>query len=68
MADDHTWADLVRRVAADFGATPTDEECDLILWEHTAWPVSQRPDYIETQVYQFYANTQPTYEEQATDG
>lgn len=48
-----TWGDMVRRVAADYGRQPDDDEVEFVLWEHTAFPFDT-PDRVERQVREFY--------------
>jgi truncated hemoglobin YjbI len=51
---EHTWADAICEIAAEYGATPDDDECNFVLWEMTAYPVADA-EYIRGQIRAFYA-------------
>lgn len=46
-----TWRDLVRK----YFPNASDEECDFILWERTAFPVSSI-ETIEKQIIEYRNN------------
>ena len=53
-----TFRDLVRRVAAEFGESPSTTEIAHILWEHTGFPGFWDGDpetCCEAQVRAFYS-------------
>jgi hypothetical protein len=46
-----TWNDLVRKYLPD----ATDKECDYILWEKTAFPLTDAEE-VEEQIKEFVAS------------
>lgn len=54
-----TYSDIVRQVAAEFGASPDNDEVAWILWENTGFPEFWSGDPAEScrdQVRSFYEN------------
>ena len=51
---DRTWADMVHRVADEYGVGPLDEgDIDFVLWEKTEFPFADA-EYVERQVRKFF--------------
>lgn len=50
-----TWAENVRRIAADHGRSGlTEDDIDVALWEHTAFPMAPREE-VERQLHELFA-------------
>lgn len=48
-----TWADAVRMIASWNGVPGhllTEDACTELLWEHTAWPMTDDIDYLAPQI------------------